>query len=167
MKVEETMEILNRINIHYPEFNISDEKIEEWQSKLNKYDFEDVNTRLEQHLSDSQQGNFPPKLFILTNNLMTKEEKQTIGKGKVECQICRRWLPLKDYEKHFQRCSSIRWIVKKYDDYFPNKEVDKAWLYNANSIDFERIYKQVAKYVYENTKDYDEKQYLKEFLREV
>lgn len=156
MTIQETSQLMERIKQHYQEFIIDDYKIDEWFKELSKYDYSEVNNRLDQHLRSEQYGQNIPKLFFLTKNLLTLEQKESHSEYIVICSICRQRMKFQEYEKHFSRCSSIEFLeqqAKKYELNNFNKDVFKKMA----QVEFDRIYDKVLKYVYANTKDENEK----------
>ena len=77
MTKDETKEILKKIDVTYQTNYMRNEMyVIEWYKELKNFDFEDVYTRLEEHMR-SNFSNSVPKLYFLTKGLKTPEEKET------------------------------------------------------------------------------------------
>ena len=156
MTIQETNKLMERIKQHYQEFIIDDYKIEEWFKELSKYDSEDVNKKLDQHLRSEQYGQHIPKLFFLTKNLITTEEKEKHSEHIVFCQICRRRMRFEEYGTHIERCLSVDYLEKQFKKY-NLQNFNKEALLKMTQVEFDRLYDKVLKYVQDKTKDETEK----------
>ena len=65
-----------------------------------------------------------------------------------------------EYDEHFKRCSSIRYLNSQYEKYF-NKKLDIEMLKKMSSNDFDVNYRKVLNYIKENTENQDEKERVK------
>ena len=156
MEKLEKQSIMQKVSSYYPDYKFDAFMIKEWEQELDKYDFDDVYKRLSEHLKDEQNGKYPPRVHILTKNLLSTTDKQNYGSSKVECQLCHRWLPYIEYDKHFRRCSSVRYIERQYKKYH-NREIDKFSLYNMPEEEFQMKYDKVVEFVKEHTEDETER----------
>ena len=86
MTIKETNQFMERIKSHYQEFIVDDFKIKEWHKELSKFDLEDVNKKLDEHLKSSEYGEYIPKLFFLTKYLIPSKDKGKIKHYVVKCQ---------------------------------------------------------------------------------
>jgi hypothetical protein len=130
--------------------------LNDFEKKYSKYDYSEVNTKLDQHLRSEQYGQNIPKLYFLTKNLITLEEKENHSEHIVICPICRQRMRFEGYSKHFERCSSIEYLeiqAKKYD----LKNFDKSGLRKMTQVEFDRIYDKVLEFVYRNSEDAEER----------
>lgn len=139
MEKRETIEFMNRIKSHYQEFIVDDFKIKEWHKELSKYDLEDVNQRLDEHLKSSEFGEYIPKLFFLTKYLIPSKDKGKIRHYIIRCQLCNKEIPDGEYDNHYRRCSSASTIVRDMKKYF-NLTVDYQQLMLMKHEDFEKAY---------------------------
>lgn len=151
MTIKETNQFMERIKSHYQEFIVDDFKIKEWHQELAKYDFEDVNQKLDEHLKSSEYGEYIPKLFFLTKYLIPSKEKGMIKHYTVKCQLCCRDIPDTEYDIHYKRCSSSSTIVRDMKMYF-NLNVDYQQLMLMKDIDFERAYQRYLTKMLESDK---------------
>ena len=156
MTIQETSQLMERIKQHYQEFIIDDYKIEEWFKELSKYDYSEVNNKLEQHLRSEQYGQNIPKLYFLTKNLLTLEEKESHSEHIVICPICRQRMKFEGYNKHFERCSSVEFLETQAKR-FELKNFDKNNLRRMTEVEFDRIYDKVLQYIYRNSNDEEER----------
>ena len=139
MEKKETINFMQRIKSHYQEFVIDDFKIEEWHKELKKYDYEDVNKKLEEHLSSETFGEQIPKLYFLTKYLIPTEDKGKIRHYTVVCQLCGKEVADTEFDDHFIRCSAAQAIVRDLRKYF-NLTVDYQQLMSMSSQRFEEVY---------------------------
>lgn len=151
MEKKETIEFMNRIKSHYQEFIIDDFKIKEWYKELSKFDLEDVNQKLEEHLKSSEYGEHIPKLYFLTKYLIPTTEKGKIKHYVVKCQLCDKDIPDSEYERHYSRCCSARTIVNDMKKYF-NLTIDYEQLMKMNNIDFNKTYNRYLEKMLESEK---------------
>lgn len=146
MKLNEVKNLIERIDMHYDtNHSKDDDYVKEWYKELKKYDSEDVNRRLEEHLK-GEYGNTPPKLYFLIKNLKTPEQKIKMGSIYTNCTLCGCKLNILDFDIHYDRCSKVQFIkdnVKKYldqeineDEYYQMSEEDiiKRWNKIANIV---------------------------------
>lgn len=139
MTIKETNQFMERIKSHYQEFIIDDFKIKEWHKELSKFDLEDVNQKLDEHLKNSEYGEYIPKLFFLTKYLIPTKDKGKIKHYVVKCQLCNCDVPDSEYDNHYKRCSSSNTIVRDMKKYF-NLTVDYQQLMLMKHEDFEKAY---------------------------
>lgn len=151
MEKRETIEFMNRIKSHYQEFIVDDFKIKEWYKELSKFDLEDVNKKLDEHLKSSEYGEYIPKLFFLTKYLIPSEDKGKIKHYVVKCQLCNCDIPDSEYDDHYRRCSSANTIVRDMKLYF-NSKADYQQLMLMNPVEFEKTYQRYLNKMLESDK---------------
>ena len=95
MELKDVKLILKRIQSYYPSFIIDDFKTKEWYNELKKFDYDDVNKKLEEHMRSADYGTYEPKLFYLTKYLKTKEEKRAFLDGLSLTE-------LEDFERYYK-----------------------------------------------------------------
>ena len=139
MEKQETMNILKRIKSHYQEFALDDFKVNEWHRELQKFDYVDVDLKLDEHLKSEVYGEQIPKLFFLTKHLIPTNEKGQIKKYVIRCQLCGADVPDAIYDKHFARCNATKNIVLDFKKYL-NLNVDEEQLKKLNDAKFEEVY---------------------------
>lgn len=163
MEKKQVINFMQRIKSHYQEFIIDDYKIEEWYNELKDYSMEDVMNKLEQHLRSEEYGSQIPKVYFLTKYLTKEKDKGKSIKGKIECIICHNFIDITDWDKHFDRCSSVDYLNRKNIQYF-NKSIDKEKYMNMDLREFNEKYNKMSYYVFEKTKDIEEKHNLEKYL---
>lgn len=163
MELKDVKLILNRIKVNYPNFVNDDYTRSEWYRELKDYSLEDVMDKLEQHFRSEQYGNSIPKVYFLTKYLTKAKEKGKKLDGFLQCQLCGKWINMDDFEKHYDRCSSIDYLNRQSIKYF-DKEIDKEKYYYLSDEMFNEKYNKVANYVLNHTKDNDEINYLSKYL---
>lgn len=139
MERKETIDFMQRIKSHYQEFIIDDFKIDEWHKELKKYASEDVNKKFDEHLKSSEYGEYIPKLYFLTKNLIEEKDKGKIKHYVVKCQLCNKDIPDELYEEHYTRCSGANTIVRDMKNYF-NLTVDYNTIMNMKKEEYDKTY---------------------------
>ena len=163
MELKDVKLILKRIQSYYPSFIIDDFKTKEWYNELKKFEYDDVNRKLEEHMRSADYGTYEPKLFYLTKYLKTKEEKQLKTDYYCSCTMCGKYFKLSEYDKHFDRCSSIEFINKQCMD-MKNTEIDKEKYFNMSDEEFTGFYDKLLKIVYNNSKDEMQKNAIRRYF---
>lgn len=163
MELKEVSMLLKRIKSHYQEFIVDDFKVNEWYKELKDYSLEDVMDRLEQHFRSEQYGNQIPKVYFLTKYLTKEQDKGKELTGSERCHVCNKWINIKEFEKHFDRCSSVDYLNRRNIQYF-NKPIDKEKYMIMEQKEFDEKYNKMCYYIYEQTQDPREKEYLEHYL---
>lgn len=119
MTYSDTKEVLRRIKSNYQSFVNDDYVLKEWYKELKDYDIEDVMNKLEEHMRSADYGSTIPKLYFLTKYLKKSNEKGLTEKYNICCKFCNRYVPQDIFNKHYERCLDIDFIVsirKKHFD---------------------------------------------------
>lgn len=126
MTREETKQFLRRIKQHYQEFTVDDYKISEWYKELKEYSYDDINERFDEHLRSERYGNSIPKIWFLTNYLIKESEKDghRLKQLRCICSLCKRSVPVVDYQEHYRKCNSIDYVIRQIKKY---KNLDVKW----------------------------------------
>lgn len=140
MTIMEAKDFMKRVKSHYQDFIIDDFKIKEWYSELKKYDYEDVNKKFEEHLRSENYGESIPKLYFLTKYLTKTEDKGKVKNYVVYCQLCEKQIDLRDYDKHYSRCSAINYIENYMEKFFNKKVKNKDELFLMSDEKFNSMY---------------------------
>lgn len=82
---------------------------------------------------------------------------------KVQCQLCNHYVKLDDYDKHYERCSSIKYIQKRMKELY-NQEIKYNDLYRLDKIAFEKKYFWALNRIYDKTEDKKEVRRLENIL---
>lgn len=133
MTYTDTKEVLRRIKSNYQSFVNDDYVLKEWYKELKNYDLEDVMEKLEQHMRSEEYGSTIPKLYFLTKYLKKTKDKGIIEKFSIQCSICGEFVSEEQYDKHFERCLDVEYIVKKRKKLF-EKDTDKAEIKRYKSL---------------------------------
>ncbi len=157
MTIKEVNQFMERIKNIYQHFYIDDYKIEEWYKKLKDYNYEEVNQKLEEHMSSEKYGMELPQINFITRYLVKEKDKGKYKSStvKVFCNICNKKIWLDEFNKHFSRCSSVEYLNNQSKKMF-NKEIDKEKYRNMPEQDFNKIYNNVLIKVLETSKDKEE-----------
>lgn len=155
MEIQETTKIMERIKQHYQEFIIDDYKIDEWHNELSKYDFKEVNDKLDQHMRSEQYGQYIPKLFFLTRNLKTLKQKAEKKEYIVICPFCKSYLNYDKFDSHRERCSSVEFLNEQCNR-FNMKPIDKDHYRKMPQEQFDEIYYKMLRFINSKTEDIKE-----------
>ena len=71
---------------------------------------------------------------------------------EVNCNLCNHYIRLEEYDRHFKKCSAIKYIQKKTKKLY-NKEIEYSELYRLDGIEFNKRYFMLLNRVYEQTTD--------------
>lgn len=156
MKQEEVIDLLEFININYPDFKVNDKVTKMWYDELQQYDIEDVKDNLRSFMSNEYYQKEPPKLALLTKDLVKKYEKVHLDNVETRCPRCNRPLSLEDYDKHFDRCSSIDYVIRETKKWF-RKELTRKFLWEMSEEEFNERYNKLLHYIYEHTDNESER----------
>ena len=150
MELKDVKVILKRIQVNYPSFVVDSYTQSEWYKELKDYDLEDVMKKLEEHMRSEQYGNNLPKVYFLTKYLRTTKEKQKVEKYRLQCTICGKFIPEDEYDKHFERCLDVDYIVKKRKELFDEdtSEELKERYYSFNQETFDNKYLELLNKIY-------------------
>lgn len=116
MTKNEIDDIIAFIESNYQNFQLNNYTSKYWNEQLSKYDFSDIEEKIQQHLKGEYAYTFP-KIDWLTRGLMTSAQKLKQGKMFIKCPICKKKYeyPVEfiRWQKCHQRCRMIQNIVIK------------------------------------------------------
>lgn len=154
---------MQRIKSHYQEFVIDDYKFDEWYKELKNYDLEDVNQKLDQHLKSEEYYNQVPKLYFLTKYL-TPINKKGIKKNIIVCcPICNREVNFENFDNHYGRCSSIRFINLQSIKY-KGTGIDINMYQQMTDEKFEEKYDEICEFLLKQPDYLVDKKYIQNYL---
>ncbi len=152
MELKDVKIILKRIKVNYQSF-IDDAYTEkEWYKELKDYDLDDVMAKLEEHFKSEQYGNQIPKVYFLTKYLTTSKAKTSQQKYQLQCPICNEWVKGEEFDTHYGRCSSIKYIIKQSKVYL-HKDLEREALMNMSEEEFQEKYDKLLKIIQRGTSD--------------
>ena len=143
MTIEQVDSLISRIKIYRPFFCSNQDKNsimklkKDWYKVLVNYDNEDVNKALEEFVHVDDKNTIPAVMTLVSG--LTKISNKDISDIFIECRICRHKIRLKNYDPHYEKCSSIDYLSRmafKYSNI--NLDVDK--LYQLDDENFEKFY---------------------------
>ena len=152
MTREESKSLVDKIQVYRQSFLITKIVYEEWFRVLEPYDYEDVNNKLDDYFRDSDNFGRYPDVYYLTRFLKTIEEKKILSIPHALCQICGKSVEYEKYNKHYERCSSIDYIVEMSKRYL-GKELKKSELFELNDFKFDELYYKICYAVYNKMPD--------------
>lgn len=113
MKKTETEKLLNKIKGYYnSQFFIDEYVLDAWNETLKPYELEDAIEHIQEYIKE-----FPdvaPKPHTFVRGLLTPEEKRKYKHSDytVACQLCGRWMPIGEYDSHYDKCLDIEYLIK-------------------------------------------------------
>ena len=137
MTKQEVKDLINKIKIYYPLFNLdSEEAMDEWLTRLSPFDNKDVLRKLEEHLSGERADN-PPKLHFITKYLKTSEEKEKMGNDSIiYCNLCGREMYLSDYNnEHYEKCLTIKTLLPILQERGEDVDYETLESYDQKTLD--------------------------------
>lgn len=166
MTVNEVTKILDTIAHQNKNFKYSTEMLNSWYKVFKDYDFNDVDNVLAECLSEEKFQNQNPTAYYLVKNLKKVTEKTTLNSYQVYCPICGRlFKTYLEEEEHFDRCSSVDYIIREYKKWYPNeRQPNKQELYEMSNGEFKIRYLKLLNHIYRNTTSEKEKEILKNIL---
>lgn len=153
----EVNDLLEYMSLFY-KIKINDKMINAWLNTLHQYDCEEVKKSLDEAMSEERFQREPPQAQYLVRGLVKKYDKVDYSKQVIYCQICNRPLNQGDYDRHFDRCSSIEYILNQCKRFNAPCSYSKKELFEMLDESFEEYYKKILRYVQEHTTDKSEKQ---------
>lgn len=139
MELKDVKIILNRVKVNYPTFVNDGYTQSEWYKELKDYSLEDVMEKLEQHFRSEQYGNSIPKVYFLTKYLIKEKEKNVVENISYKCPFCEKYIPMEFYEEHYDKCSSIDYLINMSTKHF-NKPLNREKLEQASDDAFDSYY---------------------------
>lgn len=163
MNKAEVRNLLKKIQSNYPSFLMSEDKLEEWHKELKDYDCEDVLNRVDEHFRSEKYGRQEPRVYLLTKGLVKTKNKAKRKGIKIRCNICCEVVLLNEFDNHFDRCSSVKYLNDQNKKYF-DKEIDKEKYMNMSDKEFNYKYDKFCEYILENTKSPKEREALENYF---
>ena len=139
MTKQEVKDLINKIKVYYPLFNLdTEEAMNEWLTRLSPYDNQDVLRKLEEHLSGERADN-PPKLHFITKYLKTIEEKERMGNDYlIRCNLCNKEMYLSEYDSdHYEKCLTIKTLIPILKE--RGEDVDYETLESYDNTTLEKV----------------------------
>lgn len=156
MNVNDVTELIDYLSTCYKsEYPTS--MIYSWLDVLQEYDIEDVKQSLDEAMAEDRFQRTPPQAQYIVRNLVKKYDKVNYKEQVVYCPICRRPLNQPQYDAHFDRCSSVDYILNQCKRFNTQCRYSKKELYEMTNEDFEEYYVTILKYVMNHTTDISEK----------
>ena len=112
MNKVEVQKLTNKIKGYYnSSFFIDEFVIDAWYETMKPYDLEDAIEHIQVYLKEFPDD--PPKPQTFKRGLYTHEEKVRLRESKftVECNLCHRFMPLSEYDSHYDKCLDIEYLV--------------------------------------------------------
>lgn len=157
MTREEVLDLFEFLNLNYPTFESSPERINAWLNELQMYDTEDVKKNLKDLMAEDLYSKTPPLLSRIIRGLTPKNEKLNFTEIVYFCQRCHKGFNSKEEcDIHFDRCLSIDYVIRESRKWF-KKELTRKELFEMSDEEFKKRYNKLLYWLYENTQDESEK----------
>ena len=163
MNKNQVRELFQKIQINYPNFEINEIKMNEWHKELKDYDYNEILEKLDEHFRSEKYGRQEPKVYFLTKGLIKVKDKIKREGIKIRCSICGGSVLLNDFNKHYDRCSSVEYLNSQNLKYF-GKEINKEKYMNMNDKEFSYKYDKFCEYVLQNTRNKKEIECLEHYF---
>lgn len=167
MKKTEVYDLVRLVEENYKAFVKDEEELtNSWYKTLQHYTFEEIEYRLTSLMALEQFQYQPPTLPYLVKDIPTIEEKEQRKSYPISCNICkRRFQDAKEYEQHFSRCSSIRYLLRQAKKYLNRDlENDKNKFYWMSDEEFNNYYRKMILIVHDYTTNEYEKKCIEHIL---
>ena len=161
MTREELKSFMTKIKANYQEFSTEDYVVKEWYKKLEPYDLEDVEVKLEKHLSGEQRKT-PPRLFYIADGLKTALRKEIEANVVIRCPYCENKITADKYENHIARHNSIYYIKSK--EHYLGQNYNEEKMMSAYQVHFDKFYDKFLEELYCKIEDGEEKERLEKIL---
>jgi hypothetical protein len=152
MTTDEVKLLMKRIKSHYSTFVSDDYKFNEWYNELKNYSNKDVNKKLESHLNSVEFSDKEPQLYFLTRYLKPINTKAQDQKYSLTCPMCNECVRGENFDTHYGRCNSTRYIIKQTKKYL-NKDLNRDVLMNMQEEEFNEKYDKLLKIIQRGTDD--------------
>lgn len=108
----EVKKLTNLIKGYYNnQFFVDDYVLEAWYETMKPYELDDAIDHIQTYIKDYPDT--PPKPHTFKSGLYTPEQKKLISNTNytIECNLCHRWMPMNEYETHYDRCLDIQYLL--------------------------------------------------------
>lgn len=142
----------------YGEFYEQDLR-EDWYETLKNYNKEQIFNKAKELLDKG----ITPKINGLIADFKELPKTIDMKEKKLGCQCCGRIIEADKFQLHYERCSSIRYISKRYKQYF-NKDLNKRELWEISKAEFDKRYDKLLETIYKVSKNANEKRNIAKIL---
>lgn len=160
----ETNKIINKITTFRQSFLVKKDTVAEWHKILKDYDYNDVDSKLDDYFKESKNfGQFPDP-YYLTKYLTKTKDKFSMENIVIHCSLCGEIIPQEKYQDHYDRCSSADYVYRMYKKYY-NKIINKEEIKKLPDEQFDKMYWQFCDNLYKIIPDGLEKKCLENAIR--
>lgn len=128
MNKTETKKLTDKIKGYYnSQFFVDEYVIDAWYETMKPYDLDDAIEHIQTYIKEFPDT--PPKPHTFKRGLYTHEEKERIKNSNftVQCNLCQRWMPLADYDSHYDKCLDIQYlegVAKQKGEAFTREDLE-------------------------------------------
>lgn len=145
MTLMEVEKLCKKIKSFYQYFEINDDKVKDWYVVLRNYDFNDIASNLNKHVSKYENSSIIPTVAILLEGLKSKK-KVTLKNYDVYCKYCGGYVLLTKYNEHIDKCISIDYFLKEYER-ITGKTYKREKLEKMDNETFREQYNKLLKFI--------------------
>ncbi|MCI9585672.1 MAG: hypothetical protein HFH45_03450 [Bacilli bacterium] len=173
MVIDDSQKIINKIKSFRPFFQTGNSKKEDteflktWHKVFEPYIYDDVDKALDSFFSSDNFGKTPDP-YQLVKGLLTEKEKQKLqdkNSIRVYCPLCKKPYGLSELDIHYDRCSSINYIVSNRQKYF-GKSTNMAKLNSLTDKQLDEFYMKFIRELREVVTSQDELNAINKLLSE-
>lgn len=164
MEKVETQKIINKITTFRQTFLIKKDTIDEWHKVLKDYDYKDVDEKLDEYFRESKNFGQYPDPYYLTKYLVKSKEKFSMNNITIKCSLCGEIVLQQEYEAHFDRCSSVDYVIRMYRKHY-HRILNREDLKKLPDDKFEEMYWKFCESLYKIIPDGLERRCLENAIR--
>lgn len=144
-EVKDFLKIIDRC--YKTDLSTDKDIINDWYKVLKEYELQDMTQSLDTYMKYNT--TYPPKVYDLTRNYQTIENKKRLDNAKTRCMFCGKEIDLDD-EAHVDRCRSIEFI-QSVARRFQRVDINKAKYRNMSQQEFDELHLKAVKLVVERS----------------
>lgn len=139
MNKEETMKLLEKIKTFRQSFLVKKDTVDNWLNVLKDYDYKDVDQKLDEYFRESKNFGQYPDPYYLTKYLIKTDEKFSMSNIMIKCPLCFKTISQTKYDDHYDRCSSVDYVIRMYKKYY-HRKLNRVELESLSDEKFDEMY---------------------------
>jgi hypothetical protein len=164
MTKNDTSIILKRIKVYFPKFYYDNSIVSHWYMELKDYEPELIIESLKEYSAGN--SNDAPSVINL-KSIADRLLNQLIPlEYKTYCSFCGRILDNEQLKTHEDRCRSIKYISKKYQELF-GKNLDKRLFWELSKEEFDKKYDELLKVILNRPSNAEEEYYVQQYFESM
>lgn len=164
MNKKEVIDLIKIIDRSYKTDYAGDgDIVNDWYKVLKEFELGDIMYSLDNYMKFNT--TYPPKVYDLTRNCQSIENKKRLENAKTRCHLCMKEIDIND-EEHIDRCLSIQFIASAVRR-FKNQEIDLEKYRNMSKEEFNKYHLLAVKMVVEKSNNKLEVAMWKKYLENI